>query len=156
MMTAKRTVRCNAPFEGILMGSSTAQYLHVELSGSHYPLDSLIHPREPGTNQRGLLYGPVISKSIWASGFNLTIWPILYLSPGLKPPLGLLNEWSSLIHTTLHLLDHIQWSASRTRKWLLDRITSRLLGIVGEYHYRAYLLKWEPFPKPLSPHPTPT
>ena len=78
----------------------------------------------------GLLYGPMISKSIWASGFNPTIWPILYLSPGPKPPLGLLNEWSSLIHTMLHLLDHIQWSASQTRKWLLGRITSRLLGSV--------------------------
>ena len=31
MMTAKQIVRCNAPFEGTLMGSSTAQYLLVEL-----------------------------------------------------------------------------------------------------------------------------
>ena len=39
-----------------------------------------------------VLYGLVISKSIWALGFFPTIWPIPYLSPGPKPPLGLLNE----------------------------------------------------------------
>ena len=69
-----------------------------------------------------------ISKSIWASGFNPIIWPISYPSLGLKPPLSPLNKWSSLIHTMLHLLDHIQWSTSRTRKWLFGHITYRLLG----------------------------
>ena len=33
MMMAERIVRCNATFEGALMGSSTAQYLPVELLG---------------------------------------------------------------------------------------------------------------------------
>ena len=33
MMTAERTVKYNMPFEGALMGSSTAQYPPVELLG---------------------------------------------------------------------------------------------------------------------------
>ena len=104
----------------------------------------------------GLLYGPVIFEHIWASSFNLTIWPVLPLGPSLKSPLSPLNKWSSSIRSTLHLQDPIRWSASLTRKWLLSSIVSRLLGSAGDYNCWANLLKWEPFPKPLSPYPTPT
>ena len=103
-----------------------------------------------------MLYSPVISEPLWASGFNPITWPIWSLGPGLKSPLRPLNKWSSSIHTTLHLQDHIRWSASLTRKWLPCCIVSQLLGSARDYHCRAYLLKWELFPKPLSPHPTPT
>ena len=76
-------------FWGHINGFLNRQYPPLNFSGSHYPLDSLIRPKEPGTNQGGLLYGPAISKSIQASGFNPIIWLIPYLSPSPKPPLNL-------------------------------------------------------------------
>ena len=74
------------------------------------------------------LYGPCDIQIHLGIGLQPNNMPISYPSLGLKPPLSPLNKWSSLIHTMLHLLDHIRWSTSQTRKWLFGHITYRLLG----------------------------
>ena len=53
MMTAERTVRYNAPFEGALMGSSTAQYPPVELLGQPLPFGFLDSSPRIGHESKG-------------------------------------------------------------------------------------------------------
>ena len=58
MMMAKRTVRYNAPFEGALMGSSTAQYPPFELLGKPLPLEFLDSSLRTRHESRGAIVQP--------------------------------------------------------------------------------------------------
>ena len=98
-----------------------------------------------------LLYGPMISGHIRASGFNLTTWPVLPLGPGLKSPLSPLNKmiFINSYHATppgSHLVICFPNKKVIARLYCLS-----VARQCRDYHCRAYLLKWEPFPKPLSP-----
>ena len=103
-----------------------------------------------------MLYGPVISKPIWALGFNLITWLILSPKPSLRPPLSPVNKRSSSVHTT-----HTSWV---TLGKLFPKKGSHYsvvqsLGcsvVPKEYWCRAYPLRWETVPMPLlSPSPSP-
>ena len=58
LMTAERTVRYNAPFEGALMGSSTAQYPPVELLGKPLPLEFLDSSLRTRHESKGAIVRP--------------------------------------------------------------------------------------------------
>ena len=55
-MTAERTVRYNAPFEGALMGSLIAQYPPIELLGQPLPLGFFDSSSRTGHESRGGYY----------------------------------------------------------------------------------------------------
>ena len=102
------------------------------------------------------MYGPVVSGHIQASGFNLTTWPVLPLGPSLKSPLSPLNKriFINSYHATpprSHPV--ICFPNKKVIAWLYCPSVARQCR---DYHCRAYLLKWEPFPKPLPPKHPPT
>ena len=100
------------------------------------------------------MYGPVIFGHIWASSFNLTTWPILPLGPGLKSPLSPLNKriFINSYHATppgSHPM-----ICFPNKKVIAQLYCPSIARQYRDYHCRAYILKWEPFPKPLPPkHP---
>ena len=100
--------------------------------------------------------GPVVSEQIWASGFNLTTWPILPLGPGLKSPLSPLNKriFINSYHTS-HPGSHLV-ICFPNKKVIARLYCPSFAWQCQDYHCRAYLLKWEPFPKPLPPKHPPT
>ena len=97
------------------------------------------------------MYGPVIFGHIWASSFNLTTWPILPLGPSLKSPLSPLNKriFINSYHAT-PLGSHLVICFPN------KKVIARLYCPLIAQQCRAYLLKWEPFPKPLPPKHPPT
>ena len=102
-----------------------------------------------------LLYGAVISGHIRASGFNLTTWPVLPLGQGLKSPLSPMNKMifiNSYHATPPRSHPAICFPNKKVIAQLYCLLVARQCL---DYHCWAYLLKWEPFPKPLSPkHPS--
>ena len=111
------------------------------------------------------MYGPVLPKPIWALKHGSTVWP--KASTFTRPKISIqtrkgyepILNYSRSLRTEQPTLVHIwPFSVVLVRQVVTEQIAiiqslRRLCAwqCLGEYRCHACLLKWEPFPKPLSP-----
>ena len=99
------------------------------------------------------MYGTMVPRSIWALNFDPTMWPMAPVSYYPKPPPEP-TQTAGPSFATWSLLSKPFPSNKESDIQTHHPLHTR--QCLSEHRYRAYLLEWEPVPRPISPHSIPT
>ena len=119
--------------------------------------------RQAISNFKLEVYGPIIPKPIWALQHGSIVWPKASTSTWPKISIQTRKGNEPILSETQGLDSRQQFTFGLSVLSLSVRSSLSKTAVVQslrclctrqclrEYHRRACLLKWEPFPKPLSP-----